>query len=82
MSQQIYCGICNQSPEFCVCSPIHSNEAIVESKDALIRQLSGALYLILPLAKGYVANNKVGSNAIYLAEAEKALAAAKEQGYE
>ena len=41
---------------------------------AVIEALREALALILPLAKGYAAEHQVGSNAVFVAEAEAALA--------
>ena len=51
-------------------------EAKIQSK---IKMLVEALILILPLAKGYAAEHSVGSNQIYVTEAETALAKVKGQ---
>jgi len=48
-------------------------------KSDLLGECLGALELILPLAKGYAADNRVGSNAEYISVAEDLLAKRKEE---
>ena len=52
-------------------------EHLLNASDAgaKVRRVVEAARLILPLAKGYVAEHPVGSNAEYVTEAEKAVAA-------
>ena len=48
-------------------------KALVELEAELARVM-GALELVLPMARGYAAANRVGSNAAYISLAEAALA--------
>tara|TARA_R110002074_G_C12558458_1_gene667666 strand:+ start:44235 stop:45113 length:879 start_codon:yes stop_codon:yes gene_type:complete len=53
-------------------------EAERDAAIARVEKLEAVLSLILPLAKGYAAQNRVGSNAEYIASAEETLASLTE----
>ena len=56
---------------------LFASAALIRQQDAVIGELAQALWLILPLAKGYAAQHEVGSNQAYIENAEEALAAAR-----
>lgn len=50
-----------------------AEEFVLARERALLEEAGGALRLILPLARGYVANNQVGANEVYVRIAEDLL---------
>ncbi len=67
---------CPDSTKYIDTVPLEDNYANAQLISAA-PELLEALILILPLAKGYVANNRVGSNERYLKIAEQAITKAQ-----